>query len=410
MRIAISDLVSVERDHIGMLERFGATVYLYDPDEGRTYTEQLCSMTPEELVHRLGGLKVFARYDYLDGTVEWYRRRFLRDVVPIPRSWHAAFGGSGALLQTVRHEPVPVPWPKGRKTPPEYLRFFNEDPATVQQILDNTEDRPLPALAAPTLTSDQVAQAVACHTSKLRDPLMARLSTQWFIAPVPHLGCEEVGQSRSGGLPDLDSGDRWPSRNGQPLPFLLQINLADVVGAEAEHLPSEGLLSVFFDVDNEPWGFEASDAGSVAMVYTSAKALRRAARPNSTVTEQPERKIQVTRGVGLPNEFEFDIDDDGIADAYFEVVEHLYAGAPSSWLLGYSLPIQDEMREECAACANDAFGMDSDPEDWRLLFQLGSSRALAHQWADDGVLYLWILKSDLESLRFDRVWAIIQSL
>jgi uncharacterized protein YwqG/predicted DNA-binding protein (MmcQ/YjbR family) len=66
-----------------------------------------------------------------------------------------------------------------------------------------------------------------------------------------------VGATRIGGRPDLPAKAEWPAyRDGRPLAFLAQINLAQVakLGAPIKGLPAAGLLSVF-----SVWGWMKAD-------------------------------------------------------------------------------------------------------------------------------------------------------
>src|SRR5262249_46517697 len=65
------------------------------------------------------------------------------------------------------------------------------------------------------------------------------------------------GATRIGGRPDLPAKTEWPAyRDGKPLAFLAQLNLAEIakVGTPIKGLPSDGLLSVF-----SVWGWMKSD-------------------------------------------------------------------------------------------------------------------------------------------------------
>jgi len=56
-----------------------------------------------------------------------------------------------------------------------------------------------------------------------------------------------LGASKVGGLPDLPSGAGWPWWKGLPLPFVAQVNLAEVTPFDVEQaLPSSGLLLFFW--------------------------------------------------------------------------------------------------------------------------------------------------------------------
>jgi uncharacterized protein (TIGR02996 family) len=55
-----------------------------------------------------------------------------------------------------------------------------------------------------------------------------------------------VGASKFGGRPDMPAGTKWPEDDGEPLTFLLQLNLAELrVSPVARELPEAGLLSLF---------------------------------------------------------------------------------------------------------------------------------------------------------------------
>ncbi|HEY7153361.1 MAG TPA: DUF1963 domain-containing protein [Gemmataceae bacterium] len=65
------------------------------------------------------------------------------------------------------------------------------------------------------------------------------------------------GTTKIGGRPDLPAKTEWPLyRDGKPLAFLAQINLAEIakLGTPIKGLPSDGLLSVF-----SVWGWMADD-------------------------------------------------------------------------------------------------------------------------------------------------------
>jgi len=62
-----------------------------------------------------------------------------------------------------------------------------------------------------------------------------------------------------GGNPDLPIGISWPTSQGRPLDFLLQLNLSELprelVG---DALPERGWLYFFYDLEQRPWGFDVS--------------------------------------------------------------------------------------------------------------------------------------------------------
>src|SRR6185295_11046699 len=59
-----------------------------------------------------------------------------------------------------------------------------------------------------------------------------------------------VGSTKMGGLPDLPQGMGWPLVAGEPLSFVGQFRLSDVMKFdESEMLPPAGMLYFFYDVD-----------------------------------------------------------------------------------------------------------------------------------------------------------------
>lgn len=83
--------------------------------------------------------------------------------------------------------------------------------------------------------------------------------------------------------------------------------------------------------------------------------------------------------------------------------------------------VQNPMEEECALVTagiyagspegwhwEEARRILSEPNDWRLLLQIGSDDDAGMMWGDLGRLYLWIRQADLGAGRFDRTWLILQ--
>ena len=65
-----------------------------------------------------------------------------------------------------------------------------------------------------------------------------------------------TGRTKIGGEPDLPEGQAWPAyRDGKPLAFLAQVNLAELPdGVDRGGLPARGLLSFF-----SAWGWQEED-------------------------------------------------------------------------------------------------------------------------------------------------------
>jgi len=59
-----------------------------------------------------------------------------------------------------------------------------------------------------------------------------------------------LGHSRIGGLPDLPRKKKWPEHKGKKLPFIAQLNLAQLPKTAHALLPRDGHLYVFARISN----------------------------------------------------------------------------------------------------------------------------------------------------------------
>jgi uncharacterized protein YwqG len=240
-----------------------------------------------------------------------------------------------------------------------------------------------------------------------------------------------IGKTRVGGAPDLPLGFEWPRWKGRPLSFLAQIELEALAGfTGTEILPSDGLLSFFYDPLQKTWGFDPKDAGSWHVIWIQDKNLAPRSLPPDLPQEGRFEACTVTfsQDVSLPPWDSMTFKALKLRKAqkegYFKVEDRLRGEADlgtSSLLLGHPDAIQGDMQLECSLVTNglycgDASGYD-DPRrkvfaqqapSWRLLFQLASEDEAAMMWGDVGCLYFWIHERDLKERRFEKVWMILQ--
>ena len=251
-----------------------------------------------------------------------------------------------------------------------------------------------------------------------------------------------VGSSRIGGRPDVPSDFVWPTYEGssydatelkrRPLSFLAQINLRDVAVWDEEHLlPTEGILSFFYELETMQWGFDPKDEGSARVFwFPDSETLSPADFPDDMeqVFILPELPINCTPQVSLPDYWCMKLPDEVTWDDYYACCATCdYTEAEDvTKLLGYPDVIQNPMEEECERvtrgyrCGNsedyqkvpeaEKEDISAKASEWRLLFQMGTVETDGYElmFGDAGYIYFWIRREDLLNRRFDRIWLILQ--
>ena len=252
---------------------------------------------------------------------------------------------------------------------------------------------------------------------------LSRIAPQLWESALPAVGFtlspegdpRPVGTSKLGGSPDLPASFAWPANE---IDFLLQINLADIRNYELQGLlPSEGMLTFFYDMDNEPWGMDADDRDGFCVVYTPANIPlepREVPEPEYAPGDCPIRFHPL---LTLPHCESFayesliasleltEKEDNAAADFPDEFEKSQFPSEEPSnhHLLGHAANIQNDMAPEvCNLLGGNA-------DEWMLLLQFDSDRTPKMMWADGGKLYYWIRKQDLADRKFDRIWVFLQS-
>jgi uncharacterized protein YwqG len=242
--------------------------------------------------------------------------------------------------------------------------------------------------------------------------------------------CRERTPSQLGGSPVAMPDVPWPSRNGRPLAFLASIDLTQLQRTHPiEWLPPSGALLFFYDVAEQPWGFDPKDRDGWRVVYVE--------RPEGLAEMPFPDTLDVANQ--LPRQFlAFQIirsypcwDRQAVQSLHFNDTEReqycdlrlrVFGDRPSHQLGGYPTPIQnDDMEMESQLAFNgiylgdaDAFNdprareLEAGASEWRLLFQVDSDEAADVMWGDVGMIYFWIRESDARAKRFDRSWLILQ--
>jgi hypothetical protein len=217
----------------------------------------------------------------------------------------------------------------------------------------------------------------------------------------------DTGRSHVGGAPDLARGMAWPRRDGVPLAFLAQFDLAEVAQAMGESpLPATGHLWFFYDSEEAAWDSHPSDgAGSVVLFDSGSADLETTIPPTELpkTSRFPLCAVTFERYDDMPDTHNLPSLDEQLGhgarfESYIDIREYLASGwvTDPHKLLGFAIPVQDVMEPTLGG------------GDWRLLLQVESDRNAGMMWGDAGCLYFWIREEDLRARRFDRTRIIFQ--
>ena len=166
-----------------------------------------------------------------------------------------------------------------------------------------------------------------------------------------------IGTSRLGGLPDVSPGFIWPIRDGRSLGFLAQINCSEVAPHHSEHaFPDSGLLHFFYDIQEQPWGYDPKHRGGAVVFYTSGGPLEAAPSPFDRDAEVilPSIPVGFRPFLSIPGYDSTACDslnlEDADREAYLELYEAVSSeassGQPNHQLLGHSNNLQGDMQLE----------------------------------------------------------------
>lgn len=261
---------------------------------------------------------------------------------------------------------------------------------------------------------------------------------------VPAQGKLAVGASKFGGRPDVPADFIWPvfetdtreddQVKERPLAFLAQFDCAQLAPLDPEGLlPKEGVLSFFYELESQRWGYDPKDAGC-ARVFWFEGPLAPAEFPAELEEDfrLPEMAAQLSGGTDAPDfqdacpalEYPWTANDYRIFDQARRELGMDYP-ANRSQLLGWSDIIQNNMTLQCELISRGYYlggSWEKIPleersalrtpsvRDWQLLFQLDTveNGDFELMFGDCGRIYFYIRREDLAQRRFDRVWLIQQ--
>lgn len=261
---------------------------------------------------------------------------------------------------------------------------------------------------------------------------------------VPAQGKLAVGASKFGGRPDVPADFVWPvfetdtreddQVKERPLAFLAQFDCAQLAPLDPEGLlPKEGLLSFFYELESQRWGYDPKDAGC-ARVFWFEGTLAPAEFPAELEEDfrLPELAAQLSGATDAPDfqdacpalEYPWTANDYRIFDQARRELGMDYP-ANRSQLLGWPDMIQNNMTLQCELISRGYYlggSWEKIPveersalrtpsvREWQLLFQLDTveNGDFELMFGDCGRIYFYIRREDLAQRRFDRVWLIQQ--
>jgi uncharacterized protein YwqG len=259
---------------------------------------------------------------------------------------------------------------------------------------------------------------------------VAALAAPLAVPAVHVVKTDEPSRSHFGGWPNLPPGIEWPARAGTPLAFLARMSLADIRRAHpVDWLPDAGALLFFYDIDQQPWGFDPKDRGGWAVLLVPdlpAPVSPSAARDAGESAALTHRNVAFRRVNVLPSPARGAVAALALSsaetDRYFALAEDVFDGQPRHQVAGLPTPVQgDGMEMECQLASNGLYCGDesgfADPQApalapgaaaWRLLLQIDSDDDVGVMWGDAGVIYYWVEADAARAGRFDNAWLILQ--
>lgn len=123
-----------------------------------------------------------------------------------------------------------------------------------------------------------------CRSHLSEDDAALLISLARPAVRLQHTG--SATSSHLGGTAQMSSTTAWPSNaQGEALSLLCVLDLAELEAFETDlALPSAGILNVFYDYEEQPWGFRPSDRNGWRVICADAANSAASAPPIGTTT------------------------------------------------------------------------------------------------------------------------------
>ena len=232
---------------------------------------------------------------------------------------------------------------------------------------------------------------------------------------------DEPSYTFTGGNPHLGPDYPWPHKDGTPLEFMGQVDLAIIADLIPESpLPSSGILAFFYALSGEQvWGFDPNDFGNWKVEFSEVKT-----ETPAPVKDFSQVFLEAELVTSFPSAEHPLVEEirniDSLIDEWDELVSN--NSDAELQILGYPFPVQnDDMDEESAMASAGIYVGDvslyNSPEaikarstagEWILLAQFNSRESQELMFGDLGMIYYWIRKRDLAARDFSKTWLILQ--
>ncbi len=226
----------------------------------------------------------------------------------------------------------------------------------------------------------------------------------------------------------MPEGMQWPEWQGRRLGFLARLSLPELHRTrKLDWLPENGALLFFYDVDEQPWGFDPKDVGSCVVLHVAdleeplASSLDDGSEEYFPKVNVAFREIAVFPSTERREAEALHLSKDE-RERYWEILDSPFHGLPRHQVAGLPSPVQgDYMELQCQLASNGLYCGDSsgynDPraqlleagaKDWRLLLQLDTDDDAGVMWGDCGTLYFWVRAEEAASGNFQNPWVVLQ--
>jgi len=240
--------------------------------------------------------------------------------------------------------------------------------------------------------------------SAYRDALLKIAKPSATFEAVPAPADLDIRASKMGGVPFNPRWTDWPSSmvpdghlvtKKRPMAFIGQFNFAEIVAAVPELrdvVPSQGLLQLFYDMEEGTWGGNYPEDFNFFHVawHPDIETLEHVP-VEPPVPSFPEQefalrfspRLSFPAVTSLPEEIELSEDEEEDYDNALIPESHHQIG-------GYPLPVQNCPMEDL-----ELGDSENDGRPWQVLLQIDSDPEMDIMWGDTGTIYLGLKTTNL---------------